>query len=112
MRAVWHVSAHSLLTHPVDARPSAVRSADYFAARREVETAYLKALARIAKRPFLSDPSTLGGFAPVYERLALELGELASVHGELEGRLEEAEAVLRTASTRGEWSRVKEVRWS
>ncbi|PWN45477.1 hypothetical protein IE81DRAFT_344781 [Ceraceosorus guamensis] len=82
--------------------------ADYFAARREVEAAYLKALSRIAKRPFISDPTVLGAFAPVYERLALELGELASVHGELEGRLEEAEAVLRTASTRGEWSRVKE----
>lgn len=43
--------------------------ADYFAARRELESTYLKALQKLAKRSFLSDPTALGpGFAPVYER--------------------------------------------
>lgn len=43
--------------------------ADYFAARRDLEATYLKALQKMAKRSFLSDPQALGvGFAPVYER--------------------------------------------
>ena len=88
-----------------------LRSAEYFAARRELENAYLKALAKISKRQFLSDPTALGaGFLPVYERLIAEIAEVASVHGELETKIEqECEIVMRSASNRGEWGRVKEV---
>ncbi|PWN20948.1 hypothetical protein BCV69DRAFT_282457 [Microstroma glucosiphilum] len=84
--------------------------ADYFAARRELESAYLKALQKISKRSFLSDPTTLGpGFSPVYDRLIAELGEVASIHGDLEMKLgQECETAMRTASTRGEWARQRE----
>lgn len=86
-------------------------SADYFAARRELEGAYLKALQKVAKRSFLSDPSALGsGFLPVYERLISEVGEVARVHGELERKLEQdCELPMRTAFSRGDWGRIKEV---
>lgn len=85
--------------------------AEYFAARRELETAYLKALQKISKRSFLSDPSFVGlGFAEVYQRLVLEIGEVASIHGELEKKIgEECEVTMRNAPIRGEWSRQKEV---
>lgn len=85
-------------------------SADYFAARRELESSYLKALSKIAKRSFLSDPSALGpNFSPVYERLVMEIGELASIHGELEKKLEsECEVAMRSAPNRGEWGRIKD----
>lgn len=84
--------------------------ADYFAARRELESAYLKALQKISRRSFLSDPTTLGpGFSPVYDRLIAELGEVASIHGDLESKLgQECETAMRTASTRGEWARQRE----
>ncbi|UZJ53032.1 hypothetical protein CBS101457_002352 [Exobasidium rhododendri] len=84
--------------------------ADYFAARRELENNYLKSLQKLAKRSFLSDPSALGpNFLPVYERLVGEIGELAGVHGELERKLEvECEIPMRSASSKGEWGRVKE----
>ncbi|PWN26284.1 hypothetical protein BDZ90DRAFT_265230 [Jaminaea rosea] len=84
--------------------------ADYFAARRELESTYLKALQKLAKRSFLSDPAALGpGFAPVYERLIAEIGETASVHGELEKKIaEECEMVMRNAPSRGEWARQKD----
>lgn len=85
--------------------------ADYFAARRELESAYLKALQKIAKRSFLSDASALGpAFAPIYERLIAEVGELASIHGELEHKIgEECEYSMRSAPNRGRWARQREV---
>ena len=98
---------------PSHRRPTrAPSSADYFAARRELESSYLKSLQKIAKRSFLSDPSALGAnFLPVYERLIGEIGELANIHGELERKLEvECETPMRSASNKGEWGRVKEVR--
>ena len=84
--------------------------ADYFAARRELEETYLKQLQKIAKRNFLSDPSSIPpGYAPVYERLVQELAEVASAHGELEKRIaEDCEAPVRNASSKGEWSRIKD----
>ncbi|GAK64028.1 uncharacterized protein PAN0_004d2237 [Moesziomyces antarcticus] len=84
--------------------------ADYFAARRELEETYLKQLQKISKRSFLSDPSSIPpGFAPVYERLVQELAEVASAHGELEKRIaEDCEAPIRNASSKGEWSRIKD----
>lgn len=84
--------------------------ADYFAARRDLENNYLKSLQKIAKRSFLSDPSALGpNFLPVYERLVGEIGELASIHGELEKKLEvECELPMRNISTKGDWGRIKE----
>lgn len=85
--------------------------AEYFAARRELENSYLKALQKVAKRSFLSDPAALGpNFLPVYERLVAEIGELASIHGELERKLEvECETPMRSVSNKGEWGRVREV---
>ncbi|GAC98692.1 hypothetical protein PHSY_006286 [Pseudozyma hubeiensis SY62] len=84
--------------------------ADYFAARRELEETYLKQLQKISKRNFLSDPSSIPpGYAPVYERLVQELAEVASAHGELERRIaDECEAPIRNASSKGEWSRIKD----
>ncbi|EPQ30910.1 uncharacterized protein PFL1_01808 [Pseudozyma flocculosa PF-1] len=84
--------------------------ADYFAARRELEEAYLKQLQKIAKKNFLSDPSSIApGYVPVYERLIHELSEVADIHGELERRIaQECETVLRDASNAGEWSRLRE----
>ncbi|CAO1631969.1 unnamed protein product [Sympodiomycopsis kandeliae] len=84
--------------------------ADYFAARRELESAYLKALQKISKRSFISDPSALGpGFVPVYERLIAEIGEVASIHGELERKIgSECENVMRNAPNSGEWARQRE----
>ncbi|TKY86067.1 hypothetical protein EX895_004892 [Sporisorium graminicola] len=84
--------------------------ADYFAARRELEESYLKQLQKIAKRNFLSDPSSIPpGYAPVYERLIQELAEVASAHGELEKRIaEDCEAPIRNASSKGEWGRIKD----
>ncbi|SPO32291.1 related to SYP1/YCR030C [Ustilago trichophora] len=84
--------------------------ADYFAARRELEETYLKQLQKISKRNFLSDPSSIPpGYAPVYERLVQELAEVASAHGELERRIaEDCEGPIRNASSKGEWSRIKE----
>ncbi|PWN48155.1 hypothetical protein IE53DRAFT_319927 [Violaceomyces palustris] len=84
--------------------------ADYFAARRELEEAYLKQLQKISKRNFLSDPSALGSaFLPVYERLVTELAEVANVHGELEKRIsEECESAVRDASSKGDWARLRE----
>ena len=85
--------------------------AEYFAARKELESAYLKSLQKISRRSFLSDASALGpGFAPVYERLITEIGELASVHGDLERKFaEECEATMRAAPNKGEWARQREV---
>jgi hypothetical protein len=76
-----------------------------------LENSYLRSLQKIAKRSFLSDPSALGpNFLPVYERLIAEIGEMASIHGELEKKLEEeCEIPMRSASNKGEWGRVKEV---
>lgn len=84
--------------------------ADYFAARRELEESYLKQLQKISKRSFLSDASTIPpGYAPVYERLIQELSEVANVHSELEKVIaDDCEAAIRSASTKGEWSRMKE----
>ncbi|EST05870.1 Muniscin C-terminal [Kalmanozyma brasiliensis GHG001] len=84
--------------------------ADYFAARRELEEAYLKQLQKISKRTFLSDPSSIPpGYAPVYERLVQELAEVASAHGELEKRIaEDCEGPIRNASSKGEWGRIKD----
>ncbi|PWZ01518.1 hypothetical protein BCV70DRAFT_198949 [Testicularia cyperi] len=84
--------------------------ADYFAARRELEETYLKQLQKISKRSFLSDASSIPpGFAPVYERLIQELAEVAAVHSEFEKRVaDECEDVVRNASAKGEWSRVKD----
>lgn len=84
--------------------------AEYFAARRELESAYLKALQKISRRTFLSDPSALGpSFVPVYERLIAEIGQVASIHGELESKIgQECEAAMRTAPNKGEWGRQKD----
>jgi hypothetical protein len=83
--------------------------ADYFAARRDLESNYLKSLQKIAKRSFLSDPGALGNnFLPVYERLIAEIGELARIHGDLEKKLEvECELPMRNASSKGEWAQIK-----
>lgn len=93
------------------ARILADELADYFAARRELETAYLKSLQKISKRNFLSDAGALGpAFAPVYERLIAEIGEVASVHGELERKIgDECELAMRNAPNKGEWARQRDV---
>lgn len=85
--------------------------AEYFAARRELESAYLKALQKISRRNFLSDPAALGpSFVPVYERLIAEIGQVASIHGELEKKIgQECEQAMRGAPNKGEWGRQKEV---
>lgn len=77
-----------------------------------MESSYLKALQKLAKRTFLSDVSALGpNFSPVYERLISEIGETASIHGVLERKLGvECEQPMRGASSQGEWARIKEVR--
>lgn len=100
------ISSASLSSSPC----SVLYSADYFAARRELEATYLKSLQKIAKRSFLSDPTALGAnFLPVYERLIGEIGEVARIHGELEKKLEiECEMPMRNASAKGDWSRIKE----
>ena len=84
--------------------------AEYFSSRRELEEAYLKQLQKIAKRTFLSDPSSIPpGFVPVFERLIQELAEVANIHSELEKRIaDECEAVIRNASSSGEWLRLRE----
>ena len=83
----------------------------YFSARRELEEAYLKALGKISKRSFLQDPSCMPvGFAPVYERLVAEVGEVAKVHGELERKIGiECEDVLRESSNRGAFAQLRDV---
>jgi hypothetical protein len=100
MPTLWHILNSCMIFR-----------ADYFAARRDLENAYLKSLQKIAKRSFLSDPSALGAnFLPVYERLVGEIGELASIHGELERKLEvECEVPMRNISSKGDWGRIKEV---
>ncbi|SJX66119.1 related to SYP1/YCR030C [Sporisorium reilianum f. sp. reilianum] len=84
--------------------------ADYFAARRELEETYLKQLQKIAKRNFLSDPSSIPpGYAPVYERLIQELAEVASAHAEFEKRIaQDCEEPIRNASSKAEWGRIKD----
>lgn len=84
--------------------------AEYFAARRELESAYLKALQKISRRNFLSDPAALGpSFVPVYERLIAEIGQAASIHGELEKKIgQECEQAMRTAPNKGEWGRQRD----
>ncbi|PWN34900.1 uncharacterized protein FA14DRAFT_160311 [Meira miltonrushii] len=92
------------------ARILADELADYFAARRELESTYLKQLQKIAKRSFLSDATALGpNFLPVYERLIAEIGEVARIHGDLEKKYEvECEMPIRQASQKGDWGRIKE----
>ncbi|KDN37659.1 hypothetical protein K437DRAFT_251770 [Tilletiaria anomala UBC 951] len=84
--------------------------ADYFAARREVEEAYLKGLAKVAKRSFLSDPSCMPpSFAPIYERLVGEIAEVANVHGELERKIAtECEEAVRSAHNKGAWAAIRD----
>ncbi|KAN0065372.1 hypothetical protein ACQY0O_001208 [Thecaphora frezii] len=84
--------------------------AEYFSARRELEETYLKQLQKIAKKNFLTDPTSISsGYLPIYERLIHELSEVADIHGELERRIaEECEAVLRNAASSGEWARLRE----
>lgn len=85
------------------------RSADYFAARREAEEAYVRSLQKLTKRSFLSDTTYLPvEYKPVYDRLVAELAEAAHAHTTLERRiLRDCEEPLRAAPNHGEWAKIK-----
>ncbi|WFD29526.1 Suppressor of Profilin deletion [Malassezia sp. CBS 17886] len=83
--------------------------ADYFAARREAEEAYVRSLQKLTKRSFLADATNLPvEFRPVYERLVSEIAEVAQAHTMMERRvLRDCEDPLRSSMSSGEWTRLK-----
>ncbi|WFD35511.1 Suppressor of Profilin deletion [Malassezia cuniculi] len=85
--------------------------ADYFSARREAEEAYVKNLARISKRFAMPDASLIPtGFAPVLDRLLVEVNELAEAHAVLERRLQrDCEEPLRAAAGSGDLASLRSI---
>ncbi|PKI82982.1 Suppressor of Profilin deletion [Malassezia vespertilionis] len=105
-----HESLHKLQTRLKNARLFNEQLADYFAARREIEEAYVRQLQKLSKRSFLGDATYIPyEFKPVYERMILEIAEAAQMHTMLERRIfRDCEEPLRTAAQRGEWATFKQ----
>ncbi|KAI8383993.1 hypothetical protein BD560DRAFT_384530 [Blakeslea trispora] len=56
--------------------------ADYFRERAQIEDTYAKNIAKLTRKNYISNKSTLGTFLPLWEALQAELDELSTIHTE------------------------------
>ncbi|WFC97894.1 Suppressor of Profilin deletion [Malassezia yamatoensis] len=83
--------------------------ADHFAARREAEEAYARQLQKIARRASLQSSANVPpDYRNVMSRLVSDLSETSQAHDQWARRIyTECEEPLRSASSSGEWSKLR-----